>query len=75
MFCLSNGLKAAVADTNPLRLQMPGARAVYPARLQSCDQFRTECRWQRDRAIGPWLRGMWFRTIVNFGGRVNSRRH
>ena len=31
VFCLSNGTKAKTADTNPLRLQMPGASAVYPA--------------------------------------------
>ncbi len=31
VFCLSNGTKPTMANTNPLRLQMPGARAVYPA--------------------------------------------
>jgi len=29
--CLSNGRKATLGNTNPLRLQLPGARAVYPA--------------------------------------------
>jgi hypothetical protein len=29
--CLSNGLKSKAANPNPLRLQLPGATAVYPA--------------------------------------------
>jgi hypothetical protein len=31
VFCLSNGRKPNTANFNPLRLQMPGARAVYSA--------------------------------------------
>ncbi len=31
VYCLSNGTKLHRADTNPLRLKMPGARAVHPA--------------------------------------------
>lgn len=31
VLCLSNGLKPATANTNPLGLTIPGAHAVYPA--------------------------------------------
>lgn len=31
VYCLSNGRKPPRANTNPLALQIPGARAVYPA--------------------------------------------
>jgi len=31
VFCLSNGRRPPVIDTNPLRLQIPGARIAHPA--------------------------------------------
>lgn len=31
VFCLSNGTRPSLGDTNPLRLQIPGARVAYPS--------------------------------------------